>query len=284
MSSKHYAAQMNALMHGSNSIGTFTLPKNIELVTFNKPQFSLNVLHVIKIFDVIRNIPKSKRIKSQILKSEVSDLYNEYGLNYGSYFHEIKSNNIRLTVYKPQTSNIPDLIHYIHDTTNIKKIIGFYDTNSAKITYKKNTKEFLPESGFLKQSLNNFISDFLGNNINRDFTTKQLIEYISIGANNSFPGKVLRVFLFSCRDDKDKSENDEDMAEKFLQNISSETISPEIAQQPLLTQEVIGKIMSKRKRNSPQIKISKKTQKKSHKNSYKSTSLKIKKKKSSESL
>jgi hypothetical protein len=275
MSSKHYAAQINALMHGGNSIGTFTLPKNIELVTFNKPEFNLNVLHVIKIFDVLRNIPKSKRIRSQILKSEVLDLYDEYGLNYGEYIDQIKSNNIRVTVYKPQSSNIPDLIHYIHDTTNIKKIIGFYNTNEAKITYKKNTKEFIPESGFLKESLNDFIKDFLGNNINREFTTKQLIENISIGANTKYPGKVLRIFLFSCRDDKDKSENDEDMAEKFLKNISSETISPEIAEQPLLTQEVIGKIMSKRKRNSPKIKITK------NKNSYKKT---LKKKKSSLSL
>lgn len=270
MSSKHYATQINALMHGGNSVGTFTVPENIELVTFNKPQFDLNVLHVIKIFEVLKKIPPSKRIRSQILISDVSDLYHEYDLKYGSFFNQIKTNNIRMTVYKPNSENVPNLIHYIHDTTNLKKIIGFYKTNDASITYNKNTKEFIPESGFLYYKFNYFIKSLLQGDITLDFTTNQLLEHFSMTGDKYFPGKVIRVFLFSCRGDPGQVEIDEDMAEKFLQNISSKTISPEITAQPLLAEEVLESIVSKRKRNSPKnnsLKLTQKNHKKRHINS-----------------
>jgi hypothetical protein len=267
MSSKHYATQINALMHGDDSVGTFTVPHNIELVTFNKPQFNLHVLHVIKIFEVLKKIPPSKRIRSEILHSDVLDLYNKYNLEHDSVFNQIKTNNIRMTVYKPNSENVPNLIHYIHDTTNLKKIIGFYKTNDAIITYKKSTNEFIPESGFLGYKFNYFIKSLLQGDTSLDFTTKQLIEHFSMTANKYFPGKVIRVFLFSCRGDLEQVEHDEDMAEKFLQNISSKTISPEITAQPLLAEEVLESIVSKRKRNSPKnnsLKLTQKNHKKLH--------------------
>jgi len=67
-----------------------------------------------------------------------------------------------------------------------------------------------------------------------------------------FPGKVVRVFLFSCRSDDDQA-TDEDMAEKLLENISSETISPDIAQQPLLSAAAVEAISKKRSRSSAKI-------------------------------
>jgi hypothetical protein len=292
MSSKQYGAQINALMHGAQSIGNFTLPPNIELVTFNKPEFTLDILHVIKIFDTLRQIPLSRRIKSQVLKSDISDLYVKYKLNYGPDYEKYKTMNIRITDYKPNETGVPNLQQSFEDTTNKKKVLGFYETNDASITYIRensnktkinvnsneaimnvnsndtkmnvnanyNRGEYIPQSGFLQNSYKDFINYKLQGNKNLYFTTEQLVEYIALKANILFPGKVIRVFLLCCRTDKDNS-TDEDMAVRYLENISSETISSELAEQPMLVESAVETIIRKRKRSSAQIKIGNKSAK-----------------------
>lgn len=274
MSSKHYAYQLNVLMHGADSDKIFTLPSNIELVTFNRPNFTLDILHVIKLFDAMRKVKVTKRLKSQILHSEISDLYEKYKLKYGSHYHIIEKLNIRLTVYKPGEENVPNVILTCADETNKKKVIGFYHTDIASISGRRidetamninnsnsSNFEFYPQSGFLENSYEEFVNMVLQGNKNIYFTTKQLIDYISIKASATFPEKKIRVFLFSCRGDRDKEEKDTDMAEKFLQNISTETISPEIAEQPLLSAAVVEAISKKRSRTAAKITFLKSTPK-----------------------
>lgn len=264
MSSKHYAYQINGLMHGANSIGKFTIPSNIELVTFNRPKFSLDILHVIKLFNILQKVKVSRRLKSQILKSDITDLYEKYKLNYKNFYNEIKNMNIRLTVYKPNETNVPNIMLTLNDESILKKVIGFYHTDTASILGRRTIEtnmninsnssnfEFYPQSGFLENSYEEFVNNVLGGNTSLYFTTKQLLDHIAMKSSLIFPGKVVRVFLFSCRSDDDQA-TDEDMAEKLLENISSETISPEIAQQPLLSAVAVEAISKKRGRSSEKI-------------------------------
>jgi hypothetical protein len=272
MSSKHYGYQLNVLLHGNKTVGSFILPDNIELVTFNRPSYLLTTWHVINIMNVLREkITVSKRLKSQTLASNVSHIYQMYGFRQ----NDDAISNIRITVYTPESSNVPNLTHNFYDAGANKKIAGFYETNSSEIQFDKANNEYVPVNGFLGGFFSEFVHDALSNNIQKEITTQDLIEYISKKANEKFPGKVIRVFLLCCRPDPEVDEGDENISNKTLQNISFKTISPE-------TKKIITTV--KRKRYSPQYKLgkiklygtAKRNLKKSKKNGFQPKTRKLK--------
>jgi hypothetical protein len=275
---KHYGHSLNILVHGGKYIGNFKLPANIELVTFNKPNFLLPVLDIMNIFKTIKKIPLSKKVKSQVLVSDTRKYLHD--IQGTDILEQIKSKdpqlkeyvkNIRMTVYKPLSENIPNLIQEFYDDGMIKNVTGFYDTKYADINFNLNKFEWVPTGGIDTKLNNLFLNNVLSGDIKKKITTEYLINFLSFIANISYPGKIVRVFLFCCRPDSDKNDIDENMAEKYVENLSAETISPEIIQQPLLLQSLIQNISNakthKRKRNSPinnSLKLTQKNHKKLH--------------------
>jgi hypothetical protein len=218
---------LTLLTHGGTSIGPFSLPNNIELITFNRPGQYMSTYAVKKIMQYLRRLPNSKRIRSRVLRLDYPELVAP-----GQHTHE----NIRISYFEPYSTGVPNQILNLSNGPQdvVRNLTGFFDTTLSDINLTNNTKISGSFRLFDKKLIDTILSG-----VNTNIYTLQLVIYmISKYLNEHHPGKRLRLYLMCCRTGEPE-EPDTDMASATFTNILRSSHSS------------ASKKNKKRKRSSP---------------------------------
>lgn len=198
---------LTLVTHGGPSIGSFSLPNNIELITFNRPGQFMSTYAVKKIMEYLRRLPNSKRIRSRVVRLDYPELVAP-----GQTTHE----NIRITYFEPYSTGVPNQILSLSNgpQDNVRNLTGFFDTTISDINTINNTKIAGSFRLFDKKLIDTILSG-----VNTNIYTLQLVIYmISKFLNEHHPGKRLRLYLMCCRSGEPE-EPDTNMASATFTNI-----------------------------------------------------------------
>jgi hypothetical protein len=173
-------AHLIFLSHGYEVLNKFYPPKNIEIVTFNRPGFILTPQLAQALFKHLHTIKKEKEILPGTLNMPIQILKNGH--------IETEYQNVSISVYTHKTPTPNTTLNLNGGYERLFE--GFYFPETAMFY-----------SNFTYTGQNNMLNYLFYNTIlNKDITKSFTLETLANFLSKTYPEKKIRLYQFSCMD------------------------------------------------------------------------------------